>query len=197
MRVEADLAERGVREVDGIALVDPRGSGLRPRDVDFVQAAGGDVRAEAAHDVLLLDALDQAAVPLVGNEIAAVGSDALGHHVGDVTEIRADGVKHRLLVLVGGAARLRPLIYAVIHNGSVHNRIRRGLREFRFQTALTLKALDVLAVGHHIRLHLVVGGGVLCGELAVLVGALVEEGLGGVPELGALIDEFLNLVCHE
>ncbi len=77
-----------------------------------------------------------------------------------------------------------------------HNRVRRRLLKLRLKALLTLKALDVLPAGHHIGLHLVVGCGILGGELSLRVGVLVEERLCRVPELRTLVDVFLNLACH-
>ena len=56
------------------------------------------------------------------------------------------------------------------------------------------KALDFLAEGNHIGLHLFIGGVVFSGDHAVFTAMAVQEGLGLVPQVSALFTQSKNLI---
>ena len=56
---------------------------------------------QAAHDVLLGQGLDQAAVILLGNEVAAVCVHTFLQNIADLSEVGAQGGQHSLSVFIG------------------------------------------------------------------------------------------------
>ena len=106
VRVKVNLRENSVPESERPALVDPRRSGFCRGNVDFVLAAGGDGVTQLSHDIFLGQCVYKAAVVLLGNEISAVSVNALGKYIGHLSEIRAESVQHRRLVLIACSAGL-------------------------------------------------------------------------------------------
>ena len=69
-------------------------------------AAGGDGVTQLSHDVFLGQCVNKAAVVFLGDEITAVCVNALGKHIGHLSEIRAESVQHCRLVLIACSAGL-------------------------------------------------------------------------------------------
>ena len=87
--IQQDLGEGGIGELERTAFLDPCGGRLGGRDIDLVLTGSGDHMAQAAHDVLLRQGLNQAAVILLGHEVAAIGIHAFLQNVADLTEVGA------------------------------------------------------------------------------------------------------------
>ena len=147
---------------------------------------------QLAEDVLLLQRVDQCALIFVRDEIAALAVGARFQRVENLVGhgLAADGLPERGCVFRGSAARLGLLLLAgLFGDGLVCGRIER-----RVDGGLTLQTLDLLAHGEHVRLHLVIGRGVLGGNQTVRAGLGVQKLLGGVPRLGALFAQLQNSI---
>ena len=173
--IQHDLVEGCITEGESAAFLNPRCSRLGRCNVDLVLAAGSDRGAEATHDVLLVQHIDEPVVVFLRNEVAAVLVDAFLQNIADLAEVGAQRLQHTLAVLVRGATgflfRLgRGLI------GSAGDRGVDRLGELLLHSFLPLHSGDFTAHVHDFLLHLVVGCGILIGEDA-LVGAV---GLGKI-----------------
>ena len=106
VRVKIYLCKSSVTERQRSTLVNPRCGGLGGGDVYLVFAACGDSVTQLSHDVLLGQSINKAAVVLLGNEVTAVSVNALGKHIGNLSEIRAESVQHCRPVFITCSAGL-------------------------------------------------------------------------------------------
>ena len=106
VRVKVNLRKSSVTERQRAALVNPCCGGLRCGNVYLVFTAGSDGVTELSHDIFLGQSINKAAVVLLGNEISAVSVNALGKYIGHLSEIRAESVQYRRLVLIACSAGL-------------------------------------------------------------------------------------------
>ena len=147
---------------------------------------------QLAEDVLLLQRVDQGALIFVRDEIAALAVGAGFQRVENLVGhgLAANGLPERGGVFRGSAARLALLLFAgLFGDGLICGRIERCV-----DGSLTLQAFDLLAHGEHVRLHLVIGRGILSGNQTVRAGLGVQKLLGGVPRLGALFTQLQNSI---
>ncbi len=184
--VHQDLGEGGVGELERAAFLDPRGGGLGGRDVDLVLAGGRDDVAELAHDVLLLQGVDQPVVVLLRHEVAAVRVHALLQDVADLAEVGAQSLQHAASVLVGCATGLCRCGAASGHGLSGQGRVD-GLGELALHVLLTLHAGNLSAHVHDLLLHLVVGLVVLVGQGALVSAVGLREVACGLKRLTSLL----------
>ena len=146
--------------------------------------------AQAAHDVLLRQGLNQAAVILLGHEVAAIGIHAFLQNVADLTEVGAQGGQHSLAVFV---RRTPGLDLRLLSGGGLGSEGRtHRLAEFRIQRLLAFQTCDFLAEIGDVLLHAGISGIVLGGQGALLGAVGFQKRLGGIPCGVALLAQFLN-----
>ena len=188
--IQQDLGEGGIGELERTAFLDPCGGRLGGRDIDLVLTGSGDHMAQAAHDVLLRQGLNQAAVILLGHEVAAIGIHAFLQNVADLTEVGAQGGQHSLAVFVRRTPGLDLRLLSgggLGSEGCIH-----GLAEFRIQRLLPFQTSDFLAEIGDVLLHAGISGIVLGGQGTLLGTMGIQKCLGGIPCGVALFAQFLN-----
>nr|DAU01013.1 MAG TPA: hypothetical protein [Caudoviricetes sp.] len=177
----------------GAFLVDPRGGAMRGDHGDLALAgrSRNDV-GQLSEDVLLLQRVDQGALILIRHQIAALAVGACFQRIENLVGhgLAANGLPERGGVFRGSAARLGLLLFAgLFGDGLICGRI-----QCRVNGSLTLQSFDLLAQSEHIRLHLVIGRGVLGRNQTVRASLGVQKLLGGVPRLGALFAQLQNSI---
>ena len=161
-------------------------------DGDLAVAAGGlDDLSQAAEHIFLLQSLHQGTLILVRHQVTALAVGAFLQGVANFVGValQTHGVPEVPLVLIGSAALLLGLLVA---GGLAGDGLADRLVQLGVQSFAALHPGDLLAQVGDILLHAGVGGVILGGQGA-LVGAVgVQESLGGVPGLGALLTQFQN-----
>ena len=147
---------------------------------------------QLSEDVLLLQRVDQCALIFIRHQIAALAVGACFQRVENLVGhgLAANGLPEGGGVFRGSAARLGFILLA----GLFGNGLIRGRIQCRVNGGLTLQTFNLLAQSEHVRLHLVIGRGVLGGNQTVRAGLGVQKLLGGVPRLGALFAQFQNSI---
>ena len=186
--IEDLLVESCIPEGQRTALFDPGRGGLGGGYVDLVLTAGGDGRAELAHHILFGQDIDETVVILDGDKIPAGRIHTLLEDVGHLTEVGAEGRQHGGLIGFAGASG------SGIGRGKrpVGQRDGGGTVELGVDRMQVLHAGDLLSEVDDLGLHAVVGGTVLSGQGAVLGAVGVQEGLGLLPQVGALLAQIVD-----
>ena len=192
VRIENDLRESRIAELQRSALFDPGRRRRGVRNIDFVFAARGDFRSKTANHVLLFQHLDDALVVFFGNEVAARCVHSFLKNIADTMEIGTQRIQHRPLIFIARPARLGIL-------GGYHRLCGKG-RGYGFLHLLfhLFPALHTLDFGGHCleaRLHLCVCGIVLFGQNAIRVLMRFQEPVHRVQEFLALCNHFIDSHC--
>ena len=143
---------------------------------------------KTTHDVLLVQHINQTAVILFGNQITTICIHAFLQKVRYLAEVGTHSGEHGLLIGIGRTALLlltsRCSRIRLASDGAVD-----GLCQLRFTLLNTLCAVDGFGQRIKLRLHVLIGGVILCGQLALLV-------LMGVQELAHLTQQVSTVFQH-
>ena len=193
MRIHDLLSELRVGELQCSTLFDPCRRRLGSRDVDLVLAGSGDVGCKAPHDVLFIQDINESVVPLLRNEVSAIGIHTLLQDVGNLMEIRAHGSQHIFCILVRSTSLLLRLLTACGRH--VGKRRRSRLTQLCLNGSLTVQAIDLLGEIRDLLFHAVIGFSICGRKNAVLSPVCFEEGLCCLPRSCSLCNQILYVHC--
>ena len=193
MRIHDLLSELRVGKLQCSALFDPCRGRLGSRNVDLVLAGSRDVGCKAPHDVLFIQDIDEAAVPLLRNEVSAIGIHTLLQDVGNLMEVRAHGGQHIFCILVRSTSLLFRLIVACRRH--VGKRRRGRLTQLCLDGSLTIQAVDLLRKIRDLLFHAVIRFSIFARKNPVLSPVCFEEGLCCLPRSCSLCNQILYVHC--
>ena len=196
MCAQGDLTEAVIALGNLALFIDPAGSAMRSNQRNLaITGRGVDHLTQGTQLVLFLQSLNQSALILVGNEVAAFGVAAYlqGIKYGIVRIAVTHHVPEIVAVLIGCTAGL--VEYGLFGTGRQHLAGRRI--QFTLQTLGTFLTVNGSAKAVDVLFHTFIGRSILGIHHAVLVGVLVQKGLRLVPEFAALLTEFSSLTHIE
>ena len=193
MRIHDLLSELRVGKLQCSTLFNPCRGRLGSCDVDLVLAGSGDVGCKAPHDVLFIQDIDEAVVPLLRNEVSAIGIHTLLQDVGNLMEVRAHGGQHILGILIRSTSLLLRLLTACGRH--VGKRRRSRLTQLCLNGSLTIQTVDLLGEICDLLFHAVIGFSIGGRKDAVLSSVCFEEGLCCLPRSCSLCNQILYVHC--
>ena len=189
------LTESIIAFGNGAFLIDPGGSALGGDDGDLVTAGGsGDDMSQASDHILGFERLHQRLLKFIGDEVTALAvhaflqsiADLCGQHTALGTCLRPE----RLLIGIGSTASLGVHLCRVglLGDGGIDRSV-----QLTLESVQTLLALDLTTEVDDLLFHLLIGGGVLGGEDALIASVGVEKCLRLLPGLCTLCAQFVDL----
>ena len=192
VRRQGGLTEHLIALGEGILLIQPGGGAMAGYDGNFTVAAGGlDNLGQAAEHIFLLQSLHQGSLKLVRHQVTALAVGAFLQGIADLigVTLQTHGIPEIPLILIGSTALLLNLRVA---GGFAGDGLVDRLAQFGIQSFTALHASDFFTQIGDVLLHTGVGGVILSGQGTLVSAVGVQESLGGVPGLGALLAQFQN-----
>ena len=172
------------------AFLDPCRCRFGCCNVDLMLSGSGNLCSQTAHDVLLIQNIDQSAVILLRNQIAAVRIHAFLQDIGYLTEIASHSIQHCLSVLIGSTAGLWFLLSSGIRS-ACKRRIHRPV-QLLFSLLCFLVTVNGLRQILDFCLHLLISGTVLRRKHTIFILMGIHKILRSLPHLCSLFDQFLD-----
>ena len=163
------------------AFLDPCRCRFGCCNVDLMLSGSGNLCSQTAHDVLLIQNIDQSAVILLRNQITAVCIHAFLQDIGNLAEVAPHGIQHCLSVLIGGTAGLWLLLSPGIRLSG--QRLVDRLAQFLLPLLCFPVSVDRLRQVLNLHLHSFIGGIILRRQHTIFILMGIHKILCSLPHL--------------